>query len=157
MWLSRSSCVLNFRPHSLCGQHIMGSGMSLFRLFISSRRDWISWSSVWLATSYRERSMSSAYSILLTIIESSSSPRDSRTSSSLAMLSFDQNSLIWLFFEGYIIVMLWRAFAATLDKSMSSIFESLSTSINFGITLYFSINFYLLSACKVTFIIIPTE
>lgn len=91
------------------------------------------------------------------MIESNSSPRFWRVSSNLVMLEFVQNSLTWLLLTAFIYVRLCKAFAATLLKSMSSIFESFSTSINFGIRFCFSISFYLESLCSVMLIIIPTE
>ena len=94
---------------------------------------------------------------LLTIIESSSSPRFSKTPSSFLMLSFVQNWLKLVFDSGFIYVMLCKALAATLLRSMSSMLESLSTSMSFGMTISFSSIFCLLSSWRVMFIIIPTE
>ena len=153
MWLSSSLWFLKQRPHPWTEHRMARSGMSLFRLLINLRRLYISISSELEATSYRSTVLTNYNT--LTMIESSSSPKLCSTSSSFEMLSFDQNSLRALLDR--IWVMLWSAFAATLDKSMSSMLLSLSTSINLGITFCFCTIFSLVSSCRVIFIIIPTE
>lgn len=66
---------------------------------------------------------------MLTMIESSSSPSDVNISSSLFRCSFDQ--LMRVSPYEFFTAKLCKALAATLLKSMSSMLESLRTSMSF--------------------------